>query len=125
MSKIQKKTISNNQQLKELFDDSDDDMESADIKDVCINYTTNFDKWTIHHYYAMKNREKYPNMFFYYFPRTLFKIFKMKEEEKVLVIDYIFNTEGNVLNGKWGYLSLLLDDNPNISGETLYKLKSF
>ena len=120
MSKIQKKTISNNQQLKELFDDSDDDMESAYIKDVCINYTTNFDKWTIHHYYAMKNREKYPNMFFYYFPRTLFKIFKMKEEEKVLVIDYIFNTEGNILNGKWGYLSLLLDNNPNISGETLY-----
>ena len=120
MSKIQNKAISNNQQLKQLFEESDDDIESMDIKEACINYSNDFDKWTIHHYYAMKNREKYPNMFFYYFPRSLFKIFKMTEEEKALVIDYIFNTEGNVLNGKWGYLSLLLDNNSNISGETLY-----
>ena len=119
MSKNQNKTKSNNKQLKQLFDDSDDELDLMNIKDSCINYTTDFDKWTVHHYYAMKNREKYPNMFFYYFPRSLFKISQMTDAEKKPIIDYIFKTEGNILNGKWGYLSLLLD-NINISGETLY-----
>ena len=118
MSKNSKKTISN-QQLKQLFDDSDDDMDSANIKDSCINYATNFDKWTMHHYYAMKNREKYPNMFFYYFPRYLFQVSKLNEQEKGKIIEYIFEKEGSVLNGKWGYLSLLLE-NPNINGEQLF-----
>ena len=119
MSQKQDKTISNNTQLNQLFDESDGDMDLMNIKDACINFATNFDKWTIHHYYAMKNREKYPNMFFYYFPRTLFKISRLKPEDKNNIIEYIFKTDGNILNGKWGYLSLLLKDQ-NINGETLY-----
>ena len=116
MPKNTKKTISN-QQFKELFEDSDDDIDST--KDTYINFITDFGKWTIHHYYAIKCREKYPNMFFYYFPRSLFKISKIKDKEKSQIIDYIFNSEGKNLNGRWGYLSLLLE-NPNISGEQLF-----
>ena len=116
MPKNTKKTISN-QQFKELFEDSDDDIDST--KDTYINFITDFSKWTIHHYYAIKCREKYPNMFFYYFPRSLFKISKIKDKEKSQIIDYIFNSEGKNLNGRWGYLSLLLE-NPNISGEQLF-----
>ena len=119
MSKKQDKTISNNPQLKHLFYDSDDDTDLMNIKDSCVNFATNFDKWTIHHYYAMKNREKYPNMFFYYFPRTLFKISGLNNDDKDKIIEYLFKTDGKNINGKWGYLSLLLGDQ-NINGETLY-----
>ena len=85
MPKNTEKTISN-QQFKELFEDSDDDIDST--KDTYINFITDFGKWTIHHYYAIKCREKYPNMFFYYFPRSLFKISKIKDKEKSQIIDY-------------------------------------
>ena len=119
MSKKQDKTISNNPQLKHLFYDSDDDTDLMNIKDSCVNFATNFDKWTIHHYYAMKNREKYPNMFFYFFPRTLFKISRLNNDDKDKIIEYLFKTDGKNINGKWGYLSLLLG-NQNINGETLY-----
>ena len=63
----------------ELFNDSDgDDIESFNNgREACINYMTDFDKWTVHHYFAMKKREKFPNMFFYYFPRSLFSGSKM------------------------------------------------
>ena len=107
------------QQLIELFD-SDDDIESIDLrKDACINYTTDFDKWTVHHYYAMKKREKYPNMFFYYFPPSLFCEQKMNELDKAKIIDYIFNNKDKNINGKWGFLSLVLD-NMNINGVVLF-----
>ena len=122
MSKIENETKSNNKftKLKDLFDDSDEVMDTTDIKnDSYINYFTNFDKWTMHHYYAMKNREKYPNMFFYYFPTSLFQISKIKEEDKSKVIDYILKTDEKNLNGRWGYLSLVLD-NTTINGEQLY-----
>ncbi len=57
MSKKENNSKSN-QDLKQLFD-SDDDIDSMNIiKDSCINYAANFDKWTVHHYYAMKNRNK-------------------------------------------------------------------
>ena len=106
-------------QLKKKFDESDD-MENNNINnDACINYFLEFDKWTVHHYYAMKNREKYPNMFFYYFPRTLFQISKIEQVEKNQIIEYIFKTDEKKLNGKWGYLSLILE-NPNIKGEQLF-----
>ena len=124
MSQKQSKTKSN-QKLKELFGDSDEDIESINVKnDSYINYATDFNKWTVHHYYAMKNREKYPNMFFYYFPRRLLQIGKIDEKDNSNIIDYIFRTDEKKINGKWGYLSLLLEKNPNISGEQLFNLLS-
>ena len=120
MSKRKNDTNITSNQIIELFSDSDDDIESLNIRrDACINYTTDFDKWTVHHYYAMKKREKYPNMFFYYFPRSLFSDSKMSEADKVKIIDYIFNNKNKNLNGKWGYLSLVLD-NRNINGAELF-----
>ena len=97
-----------------------EELDAADVKlDSYINYITNFDKWTMHHYYAMKNREKYPNMFFYYFPTSLFQISKIEEQDKSKVIDYILKTDEKKLNGRWGYLSLILE-NANVNGEQLY-----
>ena len=80
MSNIENSTKAKNNlnNIKELFGNSDEELDAADVKlDSYINYITNFDKWTMHHYYAMKNREKYPNMFFYYFPTSLFQISKI------------------------------------------------
>ena len=120
MSKNQKVKSKTSQQIIEQFNDSDDDLESSNItREACINYTTDFDKWTVHHYYAMKKREKYPNMFFYYFPRSLFRVSKMNEIDKAKIIDYIFNNKDKNINGKWGYLSLVLD-NININGAELF-----
>ena len=87
----------------------------------CINYSNEFDKWTIFHYFAMKKRHEYPNMFFFYFPRSLFKLCKITEIDKQKIIDYIFHHKGEEINGNWGYLSLLID-NPNLSGEEIHKL---
>ena len=122
MSKKENVTKSNNNlnNIKELFDNSDEEIDTTDVKlDSYINYFTNFDKWTMHHYYAMKNREKYPNMFFYYFPTSLFQISKIEEQDKSKVIDYILKMDEKKLNGRWGYLSLVLE-NANINGEQLY-----
>ena len=116
MSKTKKGQSKKSVELIELFNDSDDELDSLN-NNSCINYITDFDKWTEHHYYAMKKREKYPNMFFYYFPRSLFLDSKMTEIEKAKVIEYIFNNKN--LNGKWGYLSLVLENN-NISGAELF-----
>ena len=119
MSKKENTSKSKNN-LKELFGDSDAEFDSTDIKtDSIINYIKNFEKWTIHHYYAMKYREVYPNMFFYYFPNSLFQLSKIKEEDKSKVIDYILKTDEKQMNGRWGYLPLILE-NTNISGEQLY-----
>ena len=120
MSKSKKAKIKSSKEIIELFNDSDDDIDSLGMgKEACINYTTDFDKWTVHHYYAIKKREKYPNMFFYYFPRSLFRPSKMSEKDKAKIVDYIFNNKEKNINGKWGYLSLLLD-NPNICGAELF-----
>ena len=121
MSKNKKMNTKSSSQIIELFNDSDgDDIESLNNgREACINYTTDFDKWTVHHYYAMKKREKFPNMFFYYFPRSLFRGAKMSENDKAKIIEYIFNHKDKNINGKWGYLSLVLD-NINISGAELY-----
>ena len=118
MSKKENNSKSN-QDLKQLFD-SDDDIDSMNIiKDSCINYAADFDKWTVHHYYAMKNRNKYPNMFFYYFPRSLFKLSKIDEKDKAKINEYVFQNYEKNLNGKWGYLSLILEDQ-NIEGQELF-----
>ena len=122
MSNIENSTKAKNNlnNIKELFGNSDEELDAADVKlDSYINYITNFDKWTMHHYYAMKNREKYPNMFFYYFPTSLFQISKIEEQDKSKVIDYILKTDEKKLNGRWGYLSLILE-NANVNGEQLY-----
>ena len=120
MSKNKKPKTKSSKEMIELFSDSDDDIDSLDtVREACINYTTDFDKWTVHHFYAMKKREKYPNMFFYYFPRSLFRASKMSEKDKAKIIDYIFNNNEKNINGKWGYLSLLLDSQ-NICGAELF-----
>ena len=109
-------------QTEDLFNDSEDDNDSFNlnsVKESCINYSTDFDKWTVHHYYAMKKREDFPNMFFYYFPRSLFLMSKISEKDKAKIAEYIFNNNNKNLNGKWGYLSLLLD-NKNINGVELF-----
>ena len=60
MSKNKKVKSKISQKIIEQFNDSDDDLELSNItREACINYTTDFDKWTVHHYYAMKKREKY------------------------------------------------------------------
>ena len=120
MSKGKKTKAKTFEEIKRLFADSDEDLDSLNGGvDSCINYTTDFDKWTVHHYYAMKKREKFPNMFFYYFPRSLFYTSKMNEIDKIKVIDYIFNNKDKNINGKWGYLSLIVD-NGNINGAELF-----
>ena len=120
MSKNKKPKTKSSKEMIELFSNSDDDIDSLDtVREACINYTTDFDKWTVHHFYAMKKREKYPNMFFYYFPRSLFRASKMSEKDKAKIIDYIFNNNEKNINGKWGYLSLLLDSQ-NICGAELF-----
>jgi len=107
-------------QTEDLFNNSEDDNDIlAPVKESCINYATDFDKWTVHHYYAMKKRENFPNMFFYYFPRSLFLMSKISELDKAKIAEYIFNNNNKNLNGKWGYLSLLLD-NKNINGVELF-----
>ena len=46
-------------QTEDLFNDSEDDNDIFNsVKESCINYSTDFDKWTVHHYYAMKKREE-------------------------------------------------------------------
>ena len=107
-------------QTEDLFNSSEDDYDILNsVKESCINYSTDFDKWTVHHYYAMKKREDFPNMFFYYFPRSLFLMSKISEKEKAKIAEYIFNNNNKNLNGKWGYLSLLLE-NKNINGVELF-----
>ena len=107
-------------QTEDLFNDSEDDNDIFNsVKESCINYSTDFDKWTVHHYYAMKKREDFPNMFFYYFPRSLFLMSKIDDKDKAKIAEYIFNNNNKNLNGKWGYLSLLLESK-NINGVELF-----
>ena len=86
MSNIENSTKAKNNlnNIKELFGNSDEELDAADVKlDSCVNYGTNFDKWTMHHYYAMKNREKYPNIFFLLFSNIIISNIKNRRTRQI------------------------------------------
>ena len=59
MSKGKKTKIKTFEGIKQSFADSDEDLDSFNGGIAsCINYATDFDKWTVHHYYAMKKRSR-------------------------------------------------------------------
>ena len=83
-----------------------------------LNYFNDFSLWSQLHYFSFTNREKYPNMFLFYFPINgfLIKDFKTNEREKIL--NLIDKYEDNEINGMWGYISLELECK---NGITIYE----
>ena len=80
-----------------------------------LNYFNDFSLWSQLHYFAFANREKYPNMFLFYFPINGFLIKEFKTNEREKILNLIDKYEDNEINGMWGYISLELECKNGIS----------
>lgn len=77
------------------------------------NYFEDFTLWTKIHYYAIKNRKFYPNLFFFHFPFSGVLVKEMTEDERQKIFTFM-SIHKSKINGMWGYLSLLLDNKNGI-----------
>jgi hypothetical protein len=82
-----------------------------------IDWFINFNLWTTNHYFAFKNRNKYPNMFFFYFSKQGTVVPNLSKKEIKLFINYS-RAERRNISGMWGFISLKFSDK---SGLALYK----
>jgi hypothetical protein len=81
------------------------------------NLFKDFDDWSKFHYFAMKNRAQYPNLFFYYFPYDGYLKEHMNREEIGIILTAL-KKHKNEIKGMWGFLSILLE---NKNGIRLYE----
>jgi len=82
------------------------------------NLFRNFDKWTKIHYYALKNRCNYPNLFFNYFSKDGDVNDYFSEEDRKEILSLI-KKYGDKVNGNWGLISVSLK---NKNGISIYKM---
>jgi hypothetical protein len=82
-----------------------------------MDWFLNFHLWTTTHYFAFKNRKRYPNMFFFYFSQDGRIDPILTKKDINLFINYT-RAEKRHLSGMWGYLSLKFNEK---SGLSLYK----
>jgi hypothetical protein len=82
-----------------------------------IDLFHDFDRWTIIHYYAFKQRNKYRNLFYHYFSASgiIDEIFSTEDMKELI---HLIKKYGKNLNGMWGFLSLVF---LNKNGISIYK----
>lgn len=85
-----------------------------------INYFQDFSLWTKIHYYAFLNRKQYPNLFFFYFPYSGILIEGLIQNERNAILTFMKENK-QMINGLWGYLSLILQ---NKNGLEVYSIIS-
>ena len=82
-----------------------------------VNFFQDFSLWTKIHYYAFVNRNNYPNLFFFHFPYSGVLVKEMTEEERKTIFTFM-STNKSMINGMWGYISLLSN---NTNGFEIYQ----
>ena len=82
-----------------------------------VNFFQDFSLWTKIHYYAFVNRNNYPNLFFFHFPYSGVLVKEMTEEERKTIFTFM-STNKSMINGMWGYISLLSN---NKNGFEIYQ----